>query len=193
MNFRTVQKVCGIWEENLEAGFHDEKREKQERARGLVEQFFKREFRSLGLFGTTRTGKSWLLSGALNKRLKSVYDEFGLSMYSMDSDTEKKVLRLCRYMTFFEFELGLRTAQHDGTMGAYFDSLLSPEFLVVDEIGRGKWSDFTATFFENLIIKRYGEKKFTAFASNLYLDEFKQMFDNAILERLKSGKVEILE
>ena len=189
MNRRTLRKVCGIWKENMDASLANMKpRGYQKNAINVLNE--------KGLFfavcGASRMGKSWILSGLANDLIDEACEKMALEM-EMDGDAVKKIRGVVRYMTFFEFELMLREAQTKGDMFALFNDLLSPNVLIVDEYGRGKWSDFTATFFQNLLIKRYGEKKRTLIGSNLKQVEFLEMMDLAIIERLGMHNVVTLK
>lgn len=174
--FRDIQRQCGVWKENYDA-FLDEitPREGQDTAYRALSDVLEDKRLMVSLIGESRAGKSWLMNGCVNSRIKEAY---------FDNRS-----RLPKYMTFFELELELRSAMTQGTMNQLFGRLVDIPMLAIDEIGRGKWSDFTATFFENLIIKRYGERRVTLMATNLGADEFKALFDVAILERLRTQSI----
>ena len=175
-DFRHYQREWGIWKENRDAFLeYTIPRVGQESAYDALTELANKDEGTVVLVGESRAGKSWLVSAYMNTKMKEWYNT--------------NVNREARYMTFFEFELALRSAMVKGTMDVLFATLCSYSVLVVDEIGRGKWSDFTATFFENLLINRYGNRKATALATNLNVKELFEMFDLAIIERLKTGKI----
>lgn len=177
--FRPLQKNAGIWDENKDAFLSEtEPRHGQENAYQALVDVMENRKRLLLLLGESRAGKSWLLSGYINERLKDVYN---------GNNT-----RGVKYMTFFDMELRLRSAQTLGTMDKLFNELVGYQHLAIDELGRGKWSDFTATFFTNLLIRRYGEKRDTLVATNLKADELKEMMDIALMERMKSENAIVL-
>lgn len=177
--FRQMQREAGIWFENRDSFFDKTEPHKgQENAYFAISEMVERKKRLLVLTGESRSGKSWLTSGYINYELKTAYG------------TESK--ETSKYMTFFEMELALRSAMTLGTMERLFLNLVAPTNLVIDELGRGKWSEFTATFFTNLILKRYGEGKNSLIATNLSGSELKEMLDFALLERLKEQNAVIL-
>lgn len=185
MNLKRIKRACGMWEENIEASVGTlEQREGQKE----VIEALKARKKFVLIYGASRMGKSWLLSAFGNDRIAEVYEEQGLE-YEMDNEAIKKAKKAVIYMTFFDFELMLRTAQTKGEMFELYTELIAPKLLIIDEIGRGKWSEFTATFFQNLLIRRYGENKETWLASNLNIKEFADMFDFAVIERLRTGSV----
>lgn len=177
--FRPLQKEAGIWEENKDAFLSEIKpRQGQEKAYSSLMEMLEGNRRLLLISGESRAGKSWLLSGYINERLREVYA--GINT------------RGVKYMTFFDMELRLRSAQTLGTMDKLFNELVGYQHLAIDELGRGKWSDFTATFFTNLLIRRYGEKRETLIATNLKADELWDMIDIALMERMKAEKAIVL-
>ena len=96
--FRQQQRLAGIWNENKDALFFSiTPRQGQKEAYEAIEELIIGKKRLVLLIGESRSGKSWLGSGYINSRL---IDEFTM-------DIEKSA----KYMTFFELELALRTAQ----------------------------------------------------------------------------------
>lgn len=189
MNFKTAQKAVGIWEENYTADFDTmQERPGQKLALETVMELLHGDYRTVGLLGASRTGKSWICSAAVNHEILQPYKDGGMGLFPINGEMIGILRSHALYMTFFEFELKLRTAQHNGTLEALYSELVAPRLVVFDEIGRGKWSDFTATYFENTLIRRYGAKKQTLMASNLTSSEFRDMFDNALLERFREGR-----
>lgn len=185
MTIKGAKKYCGIWNENLEASLVTmEKRDYQQKAVELVEY----GDRFLAVCGASRVGKSWILSAYANDLIELHFNSENFEAW-MDDDIKKRLRTVVQYMTFFEFELKLRTAQTQGTMYELYEQMLLPRVLIIDEYGRGKWSDFTATFFQNVLIKRYGEKKKTIIGSNLLQRELLEMMDIAIVERLGVGNI----
>lgn len=171
-SFRQQQRMAGIWKENKDAFLSEmTPRVGQEDAFKAIGQLIDGSRRIVILIGESRSGKSWMGSGYISDRLKDEYDK----------DAEKSA----KYMTFFDLELSLRSAQTLGTMDRLFSELVGYPELFIDELGRGKWSEFTSTFFTNLLIRRYGEKRPTMVATNLNGSEIREMLDIALLERLK--------
>ena len=190
MRFENYQKACGIWEENIPARFEKlEPRKYQEDAiKALLENN-----RIVILSGESGVGKSYLLSAKANELLYRRWYQNALEQYSLSSQFVEEAKEDVIYTTFFDFELALRTAMTNGTMEKLFREFIKPKTLIVDEIGRGKWSDFTATFFQNLLIRRYGDKKETDLGTNLLGKEFVEMFDDALLRRFSDGKFVVIE
>lgn len=189
MTLNGLKRACGIWAENMDAS--RKALVPREYQRKVLEIFDKGE-RFAVVCGASRTGKSWILSGIANDMIEQAYDEADMA-YEMDRDAIRKARAVVQYMTFFEFELMLREAQTKGELFGLFSQLLAPKVLIVDEYGRGKWSDFTATFFQNLLIKRYGEKKRTMIGSNLTQSELVDMLDIALLERLGADNIGVMK
>lgn len=174
--FRTEQYQCGIWRENRDAFLGDiTPREGQEDAYNALADLMEHKSRIVILTGESRSGKSFLISGYINDCIRERWGSEG-------QDT------MPRYMTFFDMELSLRAAQTKGTMDILFRDLVKVPQLAIDELGRGKWSDFTSTFFTNLLIRRYGEKRETVLATNLNGQELVEMMDLALIERLKENR-----
>lgn len=175
--FRSTQRQAGIWKRDEDSFLSKTTpRAGQESGFKAMQELAERELSLVILVGETDAGKSFLLSGYINDKLEKTH-------YNGQEST-------ARYMTFFDLELALRSAQTTGTMDVLFNRLVSYRDLVIDEFGRGKWSEFTSTFFENLLIRRHGEKKQTGIGTNLSGTELKEMLDFAVLRRIRQdGKV----
>ena len=174
--FRVIQGQCGIWKENRDAFLSDiTARKGQEDAYSAMADLMEHKSRIIILTGESRSGKSFLISGYINDCIRARWGTEGQD-------------NMPKYMTFFELELSLRAAQTKGTMDVLFRELVDIPELAVDELGRGKWSEFTSTFFTNLLIRRYGEKRETAMATNLNGQELVEMMDLALIERLKENR-----
>lgn len=170
--FRKTQRLAGIWNDGKDSFLDEiEPRKGQEDALTAVREMAEGKRKLLVLVGESRSGKSHLLAGFANYKLRIEYN----------TDAQKTA----KYMTFFEMELALRSAQTKGNMDVLFRELVDYPELVIDELGRGKWSEFTSTFFTNVLIKRKGEGRETLIATNLNGSELKEMFDIALLERLR--------
>lgn len=175
--FRSTQRQAGIWKRDEDAFLSKTTpRAGQESGFKAMQELAERKLSLVILVGETDAGKSFLLSGYINDKLEKTH-------YNGQEST-------ARYMTFFDLELALRSAQTTGTMDVLSNRLVSYRDLVIDEFGRGKWSEFTSTFFENLLIRRHGEKKQTGIGTNLSGAELKEMLDFAVLRRIRQdGKV----
>lgn len=175
-SFRQLQREAGVWKENQDAFLEDiTPRAGQEDAIEAIARLTEHEARIVILTGESRSGKTYLLSGYMNDILRDIWG------------TDKQI-KTPKFMTFFELELALRAAQTKGTMDVLFRDLVDLPQLVIDEVGRGKWSDFTSTFFTNLLIRRFGEKRETLMATNLMGGELVEMLDIALIERLKEDR-----
>ena len=174
--FTTLQKQCGIWRENWDAFLGDiTPREGQEDAYSAMADLMEHKSRIVILTGESRSGKSFLLSGYINECIRARWGS-------------ERQDNMPKYMTFFDMELALRAAQTKGTIDILFRDLVKVPELAFDEVGRGKWSEFTSTFFTNLLIRRYGEMRETAMATNLNGQELVEMMDLALIERLKENR-----
>lgn len=177
--FRGFQSDAGVWKDHNDV-FLDgiNPRDGQLDAFYAVADLLNGKRKLVLLLGASRTGKSFLLSGYANTLLKKDFNDN----------------RICsvRYMTFFDMELSLRTAQTLGRMDVLYNDLIQIPHLIIDELGRGKWSEFTSTFFTNLLIRRWGEGRDTLVATNLNGEELVDMLDVALLERLKEDKGVVL-
>lgn len=173
--FRETQRNAGIWKENRDAFFDEiNPREGQLSAYYAITDVINGKKKLLVLLGASQVGKSYLVSGYVNMILKKDFND------NRESSA--------RYMTFFDFELSLRSAQTLGRMDLLYNELVRYPHLIIDELGRGKWSEFTSTFFTNLLIRRRGEGRDTLIATNLTGSELKEMLDIALLERIKKDE-----
>lgn len=174
-SFREMQRNAGIRRKHSDVFFDEiNPRDGQLNAFYAITDIINSKRKILILVGESQIGKSYLLSGYADTMLKKDFNE----------SREATV----RYMTFFDLELALRTAQTLGRMDVLYDELIRIPHLVIDEMGRGKWSEFTSTFFTNLLIRRTEEWRDTLMATNLSGSELKEMLDLALIERLKNDK-----
>ena len=170
--FRETQKEAGIWKEHRDV-FFDELNPRDGQLKGYyaITDILNGKRKLVILIGESRAGKSFLVSGYANTLLQKDFNENrGISI---------------KYMTFFDLELALRSAQTLGRMDILYSDLVNLPHLIIDEWGRGKWSEFTSTFFTNLLIRRKGEGRDTLIATNLSGKEIREMLDIALIERLK--------
>jgi len=65
------------------------------------------------------------------------------------------------------------------------DDLGSVKLLIVDEVGRQRFSDFEKSLFFAIIDKRWQNVKPTLIISNLSCKEFSEEYGNAVLDRLR--------
>lgn len=71
--------------------------------------------------------------------------------------------------------------------GVYFDKLkelCNQDYLLIDDIGAEKTSDFVVEFLYLVINERYENGKRTVLTSNLTLDGFKERYGDRILSRI---------
>jgi DNA replication protein DnaC len=71
--------------------------------------------------------------------------------------------------------------------GYYFDRMIdltNKEYLLIDDIGAEKNSDFVQEFLYTVINKRYENMNRTVLTTNLSLDEFKERYGARILSRI---------
>lgn len=66
------------------------------------------------------------------------------------------------------------------------DELGNYNFLIIDEIGRQKFSDFENNLFFEIIDRRYNKLKNTMLITNLTIEEFIELYPQAILDRLQA-------
>jgi DNA replication protein DnaC len=68
---------------------------------------------------------------------------------------------------------------------AVLESLAEKRLLIIDEVGRGKGSDFNRDTLFEVIDRRYNNKKPTTLITNMSLDEFKTEYGAALMDRFR--------
>lgn len=199
----TAQKFSGVLPENYEAFIEDiaprgDKQEKLKRLlESLIEDFTRGDYeerkekpRVLLVYGAEGRGKTYLCSGALNEYIYRCY----CREYTKDCPDEERLNKKARYITHYELDLEDKSCMNPKatkTQIEQFRYITSIPFLVIDEVGRGSWSDYSAQNIENIISKRYGNLLPTVLITNKTGKEITEMFDISIRDRLSNGKTGI--
>lgn len=120
------------------------------RLRGWLSDFDPRKRKGLVISGTVGVGKTYLIT-ALARALA----EKGLSV---------------RFVDFFQLLSQIRAAYAENKSDqTILRPLLRADILFVDELGKGRNTDFEAVVLDQLVINRYNENKILVASTNLYL------------------------
>jgi len=122
--------------------------------------------KNLFFTGSNGTGKTHLAmclakDGAIYRRLPDIFREVRSSYSLHGGDSEEEVLDYC---------------------GAC-------ELLIIDEIGRQKFSDFEMNLFFDIIDRRWNNVLPTTIITNLTWEDFTELYGTAILDRLRPVEV----
>jgi len=116
------------------------------------------ENRSIFIYGSTGTGKTYMLHALAKER--GEVDNFPYLLVKFRDHIQK------------------------GTYHFRMNSLTSQDYLFIDDIGAEKTTEFVQEFLYLLVDKRYQNMKRTVFATNLDLGEFRNRYGDRILSRL---------
>ena len=148
--------------------------EVQEKYKNLLQDLLDGKIRTLTICGTEGTGKTFIACAAVTTSL----------VPHVNGETD----RIGYYITQSEMNMMFRSAMHGGESEyVVFKRFCEYSFLVIDEIGRSKNSDYQMETIEALISKRYAWKRPTVLISNDDAEELTQLFDRHILDRLATG------
>ena len=200
---RQAQARAGITFDNSTAFIHEI--EPKTEAQAILKEELKKLILMLGLrepedrkarprvllvHGAEGRGKSYLCSGAVNEVIRAYYN----------IETDKKEPQYDRisgkamYLTHYELDLMDKSCMNpkaERTQIEQYKKVGSVPFMVIDEIGRGSWSDYSARNLENVISKRYAELLPTVLITNKTIPEIVEMFDKATRDRLFNGRTGI--
>lgn len=104
----------------------------------------------------------------------------------------------CMFKDFFHLLSELKEAYSQGTPeNAVLFPLIETEVLVIDELGKGKSSEWELNILDQLISKRYNASKTTLATTNYvsreYLKEGQQILEDRVGERIASRLYEMCE
>lgn len=148
----------------------------------------KKHTRLLLVHGAEGRGKSYLCSGAINEILRRRYND---ECNKDDPQFEDALKGRALYLTHFELDLMDKSCMNPKavrTQIEQYNRITSIPFLVIDEIGRGSWSDYSSQNIENIISKRYAQMLPTVLITNKTIPEIVQMFDKSTRDRIFNGK-----
>lgn len=93
------------------------------------------------------------------------------------------------YTTQSNIQTELRGGDRD-----YYKYLCNVPVLVIDELSDrpSDWTDFVKTNFENILIERHSKGNRTVLIGNMTADRLVEMFDARVRDRLKEGKLMIM-
>lgn len=158
----------------------------QEECNKAIEQIIKGELQTITLLGTQGTGKTFLACSAL---VRYCIDQF----WSKGQFFRDKAL----YTKHYNMELAYKSAMSPATTqtqeDVFYRFARQYKLLVIDELGRGKNSEYTMSFIENVIAERYEQKLPTIIISNKTAKEFKVLIDSPIIDRLRSKNGRIFD
>ncbi len=150
----------------LEVGSFRPKNKSNENALGYADDFVKRYPTKRGflLMGKAGIGKTHLAIGTISELTL----EHG---------------RRCMFKDFFHLLSELKQAYSQGTSeNEVLLPLIETEVLVIDELGKGKSSDWELNILDQLISKRYNASKITLATTNYVTKEYGVKQDQEILE-----------
>ncbi len=90
------------------------------------------------------------------------------------------------------FNANMRPSSNDAHLAA-FEHAASVELLVLDDLGAGLATDWTADTLYRLVDERWTKRRATMVTTNLTPEELEQKFDARIVSRIASGDVVVLE
>lgn len=194
-DFREAQIRAGVTFDNTLAflGEIDPRTEKQKELKDTLMNLInlldikdpeerKNQIRVVLVHGAEGRGKSYLCSGFINEVLRKYYNA--------DAELNGR----CLYLTHFEIDLKDKSCMNpkaDRTQYEQYNRVTVIPYLVIDEIGRGSWSDYTSQNIENIISKRYAQMLPTVLITNKTLPEIAKMFDKSTRDRLFNNKTGI--
>lgn len=147
----------------------------------------KKHIRLLLVHGAEGRGKSYLCSGAINEILRRRYND---ECNKDDPQFEDALKGRALYLTHFELDLMDKSCMNPKavrTQIEQYNRITSIPFLVIDEIGRGSWSDYSSQNIENIISKRYAQMLPTVLITNKTIPEMVKMFDKSTRDRIFNG------
>lgn len=148
----------------------------------------KKGLRAILVYGAEGRGKSFICSGCANEMLKVCYNtENQKDNPQFDTALSNKVL----YLTHYELDLlekSCMSPKAPHTQYEQYQKVTSVPLLIIDEIGRGSWSDYSAQNIENVISKRYAQCVATVLITNKTAPEIVKMFDKSTRDRLFNDK-----
>lgn len=204
VEFRFAQKKVGITFDNRDAVLSEisPRSEKQTELRTNLERLIsnymtanaedrKNGLRAMIVYGAEGRGKSYLCSGAVNEIMRLAYNKEN-EKENPQFDTVLEGVAL--YLTHYELDLQEKSCMSPKaprTQYEQYQRVTGVPFLVIDEIGRGSWSDYSAQNIENVISKRYAQCLPTVLITNKTTPEIVKMFDRSTRDRLFNGKTGI--
>jgi len=160
--------------------FLEEIEPKNEGQRVLIEKLIRlarKEYKTLLISGNKGTGKTFLALAFLNS-----------AIYRTQEPSEFTA----KYVTHYELDLRYKAAMNDSkkTQADIYNQYAEYSYLVIDELGRGSITDYSMTFIENLISRRYSWSRPTVIITNKTTKELKELLDAQMLDRLGNEKQE---
>lgn len=131
------------------------------------------DFWSLVVLGTVGNGKTTLACG-----LASLHEYY--HPYSTRYITQDDLMDKCK------------NAMNDRDDSNVLVRWMRSGLLVIDELSKATWTDFTKSTIQKIIRYRHAEKLRTVVIGNLDVETFKGMFDDHILSRFREGETQIM-
>lgn len=193
---RQAQAISGITFDNSMAFLHEiqpvthNQAVLKDKLEQLIDLIFvsdpderKERLRVVLVHGAEGRGKSYLCSGAVNDVIRAFYN----FETKKNEPQYEKICDKSRFLTHYELDLLDKSCMNpraDRTQIEQYRKMSSIPFLVIDEVGRGSWSDYSARNLENIVSKRYSELLPTVLITNKTIPEIVEMFDKATRDRL---------
>lgn len=144
----------------------------------MLNSLLKQEYRVLTVAGTQGIGKTFTVAKCVEQYLKEQFLSRG------------DILGMAKFVSHFELDLSFKECMNSRaskTQTRVYEEFCNYPILIIDEVGRGSWTEYSANFIENIISKRYANKRTTVLISNKTPQELATMFDRNIVDRLSNG------
>jgi len=96
------------------------------------------------------------------------------------------------YTTEFDI-LEHRKMKFDKESIAYLEELYKDPYLIIDELGKFNNDEASINYIEELISKRYNNERPTILITNLSIKEFKDLYGDRLMDRLRGNNVHIIK
>ena len=178
--FQKQLRDCGTDVDNLNA-YNEWKptSPKVQHLMDLINLMFQEDLRILTVAGKQGSGKTFTVAAGVQNRLKE------------DFCNNKLLTEVARFLTHAELDMAYKECMNPKatkTQTEVYRTFSSIPILVVDEVGRGSWSEYSEQFIENVISKRYANRLKTILITNKTVTELAKMFDANIIDRMSNSK-----
>ena len=119
------------------------------------------------LYGPNGTGKTAMLCYILRKTLIKKIPSF--------------------YITMYDLFTMIRSGFDNEFQNELSKDIMDMDFLIIDEVGKIKTTEFVVFEFENMIRRRINQRKVTALASNYTVVELQKAFGDSIISLIRGN------